>query len=467
MYVIDSAMEVPDIGYLVDRVEQSLKQGIVMRDLSKLYNTFKESRDMAKKNLYNKYGIDNPNSAQQILNHFNKTLVCNITDAIQETGTRLERFEIMPLVYGLYNKGITETDSDTIRSNINTEHELEEATIRCINILLKNDIINAMLRDGKWTTNGSAMTSLALKGYSDAVDILTYRKAKKYSESVMSFITEIRGDGRVHPILSLGKTNRINYSAPALMNIPKRLIWDMIGPRRPGNMLVSVDIKNQEPWIMINILGIEKLKQLLDVQGGLYERVFNEIFNRDPEGMERDELKVSWNAMTYGASIYGIKEICRHIPGEQVYKYFNSFPEFKKYKAKCAALAKNHVQTSLTYFGTKLYADEIGSKLKRVLMDIPIQGTGTDILALLVKHFDEEVEEREIEDSIGLYYTRHDEVILEIQQEFVQEHGKEKVFDIIRDIFEHRIDDWEPFRVEIKELEPDMSYMSNMLIDEE
>src|SRR5699024_3367959 len=106
--------------------------------------------------------------------------------------------------------------------------------------------------------------------------------------------------------------------------------------------------------------------------------VFEVIFDRAPEPIERREIKLAWNALTYGASIRALEKGCQNIDYKAVYKYFNGFKEFKLYKSKCRALAKAGAQVASTYFGTELHTDAYGSKLQRVLMDIGIQGTGSD-----------------------------------------------------------------------------------------
>lgn len=468
MYIIDSSTSIPDIDYLKNKLATSMEKGIAMRDLSTLCEEFRRNKEIAAKTLKEAYGITNPNSASDILAHFNNELCKDIAKVTADCGLLVPRGDIMPYVYDIFKDGIRVV-TDELLSNYEFPFTVTntESLKECLNRLVNNDIINAMYRNGKWTTNKDALAELALKERQDAIDILTYRKAKKYTESVQSFIDALRGDGMVHPEISLGKTNRVNYSNPALMNIPKQLLWNMVGPRRPGNMLISVDIKQQEPWIMINQLKIANLRALLETNGDLYEQVFVEIFDRKPEPIERKELKTAWNAMTYGASIKGVRAQCKNIDGDKVFKYFNGIPEFKQYKSKCSKLSKQRVQTATTYFGTKLYADSVEpSKLQRILMDIPIQGTGADILALLVKHFDEEIEEQGLSGMISVYYTRHDEVILEVQQELVKELGEEKLFELVQDIFEHKVDDWEPFKVEIKEVKEDVSFLTSAYIEE-
>lgn len=509
MFNINSAVHKPDIDYMITRVKSLMEDGIQLGDLSSLYNEFNGVKESLKEIIQNKYGIINPNSTQQIVKYMQS----------------LEN----PEVY----------------------------EVCCI--------------DDKWTSKSEVLSELSTMGYEFADDILEYRVVKTYSQTIASLIEAQDSNRMIHPVVSVGKTNRINYSAPALMNIPKKLLWSVIRPRKEGNVLFSVDIKNQEPSILINVLGIDKLKSALLSENGLYETLFSKVFvqktkatiyvseNEEPrivggvemsessappvyytpirpsvdsvyynnekvkvievcnsmtrigvvpplqdevsietvngnvykvpvvwgeipklnkkgivqiegelqgleircEGVYRSEFKQSWNAMTYGASIMGIRHMCKHLDGDVVYKYFSAIPQFKEYKSKCTKAANAGIQTIGTFFGTPITANVYeASRLKRVLMDMPIQGTGADILSLLIKHFDEEVESRGLQGKLMLYYTRHDELILEADSVWVSETGVDNVIDIIRDIVEHRIDDWTPFKVQIKQIrQEDISKM--------
>jgi DNA polymerase I-like protein with 3'-5' exonuclease and polymerase domains len=383
-----------------------MTEGIAIKDISNLYNRLVDSKLAAKRNLQSLYGIENPDSPQQILSYFQT--------------------------------------------------------------ILNEDIVEACCRDNKWTTDGDAMADLAVKGYQEAIDILTYRKAASLVKGLNFLKDNLGRDGRLRPKVSLGKTNRLNYSEPPLMSIPKTLVWHAIAPRQEGNILISVDIKNQEPWIMINMLNIKMLKEILEESGeGLYEAVFQKIFDRPCTPIERNELKVAWNAMTYGASKIGIKAMCRHCDGESIYKFFSKIPEFKQYIGRSWGRAKKGVQEVETYFGTKVRANEYGPRLQRVLMDIPIQGTGTDILALLVKRFDSEMEERGLSEVIMLVFTRHDELILEVDAEFARKIGLDKIKEILADVLEHKVDDWEPFQVKINEIKPADLFIDGNIYDPE
>lgn len=505
MYHIDSTKDKPDIGYMATRIRELMDEGIRLGDIDDLYEKFLGIQKELGDSITEKYGIQNPNSGPQVIEYMKD----------------LDNMEVYEICY----------------------------------------------EGGKWSSRKDNLQELSDLGYQFAKDLLDYRSAKKCAESINSMIKARHPDGMVRPTVSLGKTNRINYSEPAIMNIPKHLLWYTVVPRGEGNSLYSVDIKNQEPSILINLLNIEELKDALVAGEGLYENLFKKPFvqrtrvtiyvTRDEErrivpaeemvdsetippvyytpikptvdtiyyndekvklievcntittvgvepllpatvnvetvegniyevevewdglsanklskvgmaelegtlkgldirceGVYRSEFKQAWNAMTYGASRAGIKRMCKHIDGDKVYDYFSKIPQFKEYKSNCNKLVRRGIQAINTFFGTRLYADVEGqARLRRVLMDLPIQGTGADILSLLIKHLDNEIEVRGLKGKIGLYYTRHDEIIIEVDKQWEEEVGKQYVVETLKDILEHQIDDWIPFKVEVERVE--------------
>lgn len=463
MYDIDSCVEIPDIDYMHKRIGESMDRGVALRNIAVLKAEFTKCKAEALQTLQDSYKIMNPNSSAQVLEYFEKKIRMAIERGIAEYGLDTEVSEVMNFLLNAYIEGdeiCPGYDKLIMFKNRNNITGLCDMLKSIVN----NPIYKYMYNGEKWTTDKGAMKAMALEGRQDAIDILTYRKAKKYLECVESFSKAICGDGLVHPEISRSKTNRVTYSNPALLNIPKQLLWTMVGPRRPGNTLISVDIKNQEPWILANMLDIAELKYVIENYSDIYSGVFEIIFGRKPEPIERREMKMAWNSLTYGASIKALEKGCHNIDYKAVYKYFNGFKEFKHYKSKCRALAKVGAQMATTYFGTELFADAYGTKLQRVLMDIGIQGTGSDIVALLLEHFDLERERRELLDCLDVYFTRNDEFIIEVEQEYMIKVGVDNVIDTLRDIFEHRIDDWEPFKVDIKVLSEDVSFIDSLKV---
>lgn len=508
MYKICSKTDKPSSSELYKEIKALMEKGVKIGEIKPLYNAFLNEQNACTQDIRVKYGIMNPNSSLQVINYMNS--------------------------------------------------------------LNDNIIVEICCENGKWTSNRQALQQLADIGYGFADIILRYRKSKKCADSLKSIMEAADNDSRIHPDISLTKTNRISYSNPSLMGIPKKLIWHCIVPSKPGNVLISADIKNQEPNIMINMKNIVKLKPALSSNMGLYEYIFSMIKlkarvniivtdNEKPGLMDnqamkerddipailytpklppipnakigndtvraicvtnivtpigkvptlpnkvrvitdsgntvdvevkfqvdvnskqfqskinkqgiieidgelqgitsectgdiRSEFKIAWNAMTYGASNKGIVSMCRLLDGNTIYNLFNSIPELQQYKDECSRNGRAGIQTTKTYFGTELNANTPSkSVLKRVLMDLPIQGTAADILSLLVRHVNSVIKENNLNNDLSLVFTRHDELIFEASKELIDKNGLEWVLNFIKDMTEHQVDDWEPFKVDIEVL---------------
>ena len=366
-----------------------------------------------------------------------------IKDAM-ERGVRLDLVKIREIMDALTigsNNCMMELRKKYGIANPNSSMQVKDAFMR---VIKEEDLKHCKVM-GKITFKKEVLVKLAEIGYDLAKDMLEYRKAKKTLESMTSLLEHCDLNGIVHPIVERGATNRFNYSKPALMNIPKALLWDVIIPYKDGNKLYSVDIKQQEPWLLVNMLEIEELQELIAEHKDFYKALYFAAFREECTDEQRSEVKRAWNAMSYGASEPGILQYCTTFDGKVLYKYFNSIPEYKQYAGRAYGLAKKNVQRMQTLFGTELYAEEYGPKLRRVLMNIPIQGTGSDILAFLIDNFCDTVNRDGYSDIMQIYYTRHDELIIEADSKF----SEESMVKYLKDIFEHQIDYWEPFNVEI------------------
>ena len=328
--------------------------------------------------------------------------------------------------------------------NPNSSMQVKNAFMRELN---EDDLCHCKVM-GKVTFKKEVLEKLSELGYELATLMLKYRKAKKTSENLMTLITYADENGLIHPLVCRGATNRFNYSKPALMNIPKELLWDVIIPYTPGNSLYSVDIHQQEPWIIVNMLEIDDLQGLLAVHKDFYKALYFAAFGEECSDEQRKEVKRAWNAMSYGASEQGVCQYCTLFDGRVLYKYFNSIRQYKDYKGKAFGLAKKGVHKVYTYFDTPLYAEEQGNKLHRVLMNIPIQGTGSDILAFLIERFYDVVSEDGYGDLMSIYYTRHDELIIEVSSQYTDA----SITSYLKRVFIHQIDEWEPFQVEVEKV---------------
>lgn len=397
MYHIKSDIDKPDFMFLLEELEGIVK-GKGLRLSNKIFEIKdKLSKDVSSFNalIVSQYNINNPNSSAQILKYMGENLDYDLLEICRDEKT------------------------------------------------------------GKLSSSKENLAELSKLGCAFATDILNYRKYKKQLEYVEGLLGNCDRFGRIFPNIDLGATNRVNYTDPPLMNIPKEILWDVLTPRVDGNYLVSVDIKNQEPTVLINWKNIECLKAKLTSERGLYFEIFLEIFDKEPNDLELKELKTAWLALNYGATKIGIKNICSLIDGEAVYDYFNSIKEIKRYTGEAYGLSKAKCRVAYTYFGTKLNlsAKDVNS-LKRQHLDFPIQGTCSDILSMLVKRFRWYINTYNLKDVLSIYYTRHDELIIEVDKTFYEKRNaskdeKDHINCLLGDILNHKVDDWVEFKTKI------------------
>lgn len=397
MYHIKSDIDKPDFMFLLEELEGIVK-GKGLRLSNKIFEIKdKLSKDVSSFNalIVSQYSINNPNSSAQILKYMRENLDYDLLEICRDEKT------------------------------------------------------------GKLSSSKENLAELSKLGCAFATDILNYRKYKKQLEYVEGLLGNCDRFGRIFPNIDLGATNRVNYTDPPLMNIPKEILWDVLTPRVDGNYLVSVDIKNQGPTVLINWQNIECLKDKLTSERGLYFEIFVEIFDKEPNDFELKELKTAWLALNYGATKIGIKNICSLIDGEAVYDYFNSIKEIKRYTGEAYGLSKAKCRVVYTYFGTKLNlsARDVNS-LKRQHLDFPIQGTCSDILSMLVKRFRWYINTYNLKDVLSIYYTRHDELIIEVDKTFYEKRNaskdeKDHINCLLGDILNHKVDDWVEFKTKI------------------
>ena len=344
--------------------------------------------------------------------------------------------------------------------NVNSPKQVKEYLTSVINKLPNSyEILDKCTDKGKLSFNKNNLKYLwEEQGLEVCKLIIDARRSAKILSSVRTFkdLSSLNGRHCVYPTVTRGKTNRFNYADPALMNIAKEVLWYIIEARKEGNKLYSIDIKFQEPWTLVNMLKIESLLSIMKQEKDFYKAVYKAVFKEDcTNDIHRNEIKTAWNAMSYGAFRDTIVSYCNTIDGGLVYDYFESIPEYKKYKQDKMDRAKRRLLDDYTYFGTKVsagnsydfkrFGKQKTNRLARILSDIPIQGTGSDILAFLLEQLNVMNDDLGTDGLIELYYTRHDELILEVDKSLCHN----KLEDIFKEYFTHKVDDWLPFNVTV------------------
>lgn len=400
-----STEDCPNLKGLRETIEECVELGIKVADTREMERVIRNEYNKYLSELRDMYDIDNPNSSKQVIAAFKElasTTTPEIADVCQDEKT------------------------------------------------------------GKWSTKAENLDLLKSMGVPVAFTLARYRTLSNILSSINTMNNLKDSNGLVHPDISYGKTGRINYIEPALMNINKKVLWHMIAPRDDDSVLYSIDIKNQEPWILINMLDIESLRSMLDPERGLYESIFRAWFNRECTPEERAEFKMCWNALTYGSSKKNLEERCRYLDVDLVYTNFNNIPELKQYRKECTSKGFAGRTGCTTIFNTELKCDaRRGMALARQHMDYPIQGSGVDILAFLNQNLADSVEKAGYENFIKPYFFRHDECIVQVGNALIDAIGEDAVEEFLKETFEHQIDNWVPFDVKIQKLEQNSSFEFN------
>lgn len=396
MIILNKTDEVPR-EELINYLQCSMNKGIKVETPTEDLKTAEKRLQDALSVLKNEYGIENPNSSQQL----------------SEYALASKNELLLSIVQDPYTGKISFAKENMAR-------------------LLETDIPFAGV----------------LKRYKDAANII---------KAINTVMKHQLTDGKVHPIVSLQNTNRISYTEPALMNIDKKILWKMVKPRNEDWELWSVDVKNQEPWIFAHLIGDETLTDIVKEtymrKESFYRVVFERLYGRPVDNdYEYKEFKTGWNMLTYGGTKKGLVERCKVIDGAKLYDFLTKLPAYKKYNSDCYSKANKGIKMDMTYFGSPVISDAVGTaRLARSLADIAIQGTGADILAFLVKEINEAInDDSELRGRVEIYYTRHDEIIFMIQRNTGE--TDEDIEQLLHNLSDHMISGWVPFLTDVEKI---------------
>jgi hypothetical protein len=339
--------------------------------------------------------------------------------------------------------------------------------------------------DGRWLTSIKALEEMSAR-FNSTIELRTlyeYKLAQSAAQSFRNYDKHLDAAGLVFPRVSTTVTNRVMFVEPYISGLPSKS--KAVLPLKNGNTLYSVDIVSQEPNIIIHWAKDKALSQAIAKTGDIYTGVakmafapkvkkekdgdaYTEIvkcgtwatsdgdrlmeiqnvpksaaFPQAVEGIltggrvmlfrvlegglldtqdlvfslseaERDEVKKVWNVLAYGGALASARAECRRLEAKTLVDYVNSV--VKKVSIK---------DNGHSLFGTPLdvkTAKSAGAEFART-----IQGTGADLLALLVERF------YEVKPAgADIYYTRFDEIIVEADSNGLA--------DELCDIFTHTLD---------------------------
>lgn len=292
---------------------------------------------------------------------------------------------------------------------------------------------------GRWDLSVNALNTVAQQytGISEVALLAEYKKARATASAFITLTRHLTEDNIAFPKVSTTLTNRVMFVEPHITGLPK-IIRPFL-PHNPNSVLISVDVKAQEPSLIIYFYGSDKLKDALssdDPYFGIAQLAFGPLkYGLSEE--ERTEVKKVWNVTAYGGSYATVKSLCKIIDAETLSRFIRAEIQLK-------GIDKNSL---FSCFGTKLVRER-GKSWSSVLLNTIIQATGADIMALLIENFYSlPMTER---DGINIYITRYDEVVLEVSEACIEQNSLEGVLAKIQSFFGHKINNELKFSIEAK-----------------
>ncbi len=280
-------------------------------------------------------------------------------------------------------------------------------------------------------------------------NILLYRK---YSKLINTYIDVYKNiclskGSIIHTTFNqtLTSTGRLSSSEPNLQNIPTRrdegrTLRKIFISKFEGGKIISADYNQIELRLLADMSGEEKLIEAYNNNEDIHRLTASQIFGvplSEVSTAQRRDAKAVNFGIIYGISDYGLSQnikSTRNMAKEYINSYFNRYPKVKEFMEQNVADAQQRGY-ALTKFGRKRLIPELSSSKyitrtfgERVAMNMPLQGTASDIIKLAMLEVANGLKEGGFKSQLILQI--HDELIVDVypgEEEGVQNLLKEKM----------------------------------------
>lgn len=290
-----------------------------------------------------------------------------------------------------------------------------------------------------YSTNANILNKL--KGEHEIIDlILDYRK---YFKMLSTYINGYKKQispvtGLVHTTFNQvhTATGRLSSREPNLQNIPVRdelgkEIRKLFFARDDDHILIDADYSQIELRLLAHFSKsktlIDAFNNDIDIHSVTASQVFNVPLNSVTPKMRSSAKAVNFGII-YGISDFGLSEnlkISPSVAGEYIKKYFEMYPNVKEYMNNNVEFARKNGY-AVTLFKRKRYIRDINSSnynlrsfAERVAMNMPLQGTASDIIKIAMINVYKRLKSRNLQSKLILQV--HDELIIDALKSEAQE----------------------------------------------
>ncbi len=284
-----------------------------------------------------------------------------------------------------------------------------------------------------YTTDAVSMEQL--RGVHPVIDlIMRYRGVSKLKSTYVDALPALihAKTGRIHTTFNqtTAATGRLSSNDPNLQNIPVRtgfgnrirqtFIARDLGPEP---MLLAADYSQIELRIMAHLSQdpalIEAFQSDEDIHAATASNVFAVPFDEVTSEMRR-RAKVFNFGVLYGLSEYGLstkERISREEAGTFIKRYFEKYEKVRAWRDGAIESCRR-LGYAETMMGRRRYIPEIKSPNfqvrgagERMAINMPVQGTASDIIKVAMNRIDTELTEGGLKSKMILQV--HDELIFE------------------------------------------------------
>lgn len=255
--------------------------------------------------------------------------------------------------------------------------------------------------------------------------------SKLYSTYIVGFQNILDGTDRIHTVFNqaLTSTGRLSSSEPNLQNIPVKTeegkaLRKVFVPSHKDGLICSADYSQIELRLLANFSGDEKMIKSFNDGIDIHRLTASEIFGIPLEMVDdakRRDAKAINFGIVYGISDFGLSQnigISRKDAHKFIELYFERYPKIEEYMKNNVELAKKDGQIK-TLFGRirpipEIYSSNFNLRNfgERVAMNMPLQGSASDIIKLAMIKIFKELKERELKSK--LIVQVHDELVVDV-----------------------------------------------------
>ncbi len=296
---------------------------------------------------------------------------------------------------------------------------------------------------GRKTSTGRISTSKAVleelaQTYELPRLIIDYRELDKLKSVYTDALPhQIAADGRIHCLLNqtVAATGRLSSSDPNLQNIPIR---SELGRRirrafvaESGNRIISADYSQLELRLLAHITQDAVMLEAFQKGEDIHARTARLVFGAksDAELKEaRRFAKIVNFAIAYAIEPWGLSQrvgISRPEAKKVIEDYYNTYKGVRRYMEEIPLRAREHGYVRSIYGrlrplpGISDRNANIRKAAEREAINMPIQGTASDIVKIAMLHVDEELKRAGL--SARMLMQVHDELLVEAPVEEVEQ----------------------------------------------